>query len=217
MENKTQSRKWTLVINNPLEAGLTHDAISELLYRCSPAYFCMADEIATTGTPHTHIFLYAPSPVRFSTLKNRFPTAHIEKAYGSASENRAYIRKEGKWAETEKADTVVPDSFMEWGELPAEKEEKAPLMFRLVQCIRSGMSNTEIIDEFPNLAFRIRDIDVLRQTPFGRKLCRGKPSAGCILYLRCQRYRQNQRYLPEARSQIHLPDHQLSGIQRYFF
>lgn len=84
MENKTQSRKWTLVINNPLEAGLDHDAISELLHRCSPAYFCMADEIAKTGTPHTHIFLYAPSPVRFSTLKNRFPTAHIEKAYGSA-------------------------------------------------------------------------------------------------------------------------------------
>ena len=88
MENKTQSRKWTLTINNPLEAGLDHDAISELLHRCSPAYFCMADEIATTGTPHTHIFLYAPSPVRFSTLKNRFPTAHIEKAYGSANENR---------------------------------------------------------------------------------------------------------------------------------
>lgn len=169
MENKTQSRKWALVINNPLEAGLDHDAISELLHRCSPAYFCMADEIATTGTPHTHIFLYAPSPVRFSTLKNHFPTAHIEKAYGNASENRAYIRKEGKWAETEKADTVVPDSFMAWGELPAEKEEKAPLMFRLVQCIRAGMSNTEIIDEFPNLAFRIRDIDVLRQTLLAEK------------------------------------------------
>ena len=42
-------------------------------------------------------------------------------------------------------------------------------MFRLVQCIRSGMSNTEIIDEFPNLAFRIRDIDVLRQTLLAEK------------------------------------------------
>ena len=42
-------------------------------------------------------------------------------------------------------------------------------MFRLVQCIRAGMSNTEIIDEFPNLAFRIRDIDVLRQTLLAEK------------------------------------------------
>lgn len=27
MENNTQARKWTLVINNPLEAGLDHAAI----------------------------------------------------------------------------------------------------------------------------------------------------------------------------------------------
>ena len=38
MENNTQSRKWALVINNPLEAGLDHAAIREILYRFSPAY-----------------------------------------------------------------------------------------------------------------------------------------------------------------------------------
>ena len=164
MGNNTQSRKWALVINNPLEAGLDHSAITKILQKFSPAYYCMADEIATTGTYHTHIFLYAPSPIRFATIKNRFPTAHIEKAYGSARDNRAYIRKEGKWAETDKAETAVPDTFQEWGDLPAEKEEQAPQMFRLVQNIRAGMSTTEIIDDSPNLAFRVRDIDLLRQT-----------------------------------------------------
>lgn len=97
----------------------------------------MADEVAATGTYHTHIFLYAPSPVRFSTLKNRFPTAHLEKAYGSARENREYIRKDGRWAETDKAETSVEGTFEEWGNLPAEKEEKSPQMFRLVQNIRA--------------------------------------------------------------------------------
>lgn len=43
MGNNTQSRKWSLVINNPLEAGLDHAAIREILHRFSPAYFCMAD------------------------------------------------------------------------------------------------------------------------------------------------------------------------------
>lgn len=43
MGNNTQSRKWSLVINNPLEAGLDHSAIREILPRFSPAYFCMAD------------------------------------------------------------------------------------------------------------------------------------------------------------------------------
>lgn len=164
MGNNTQSRKWSLVINNPQECGLDHSAIVEILRKFSPAYFCIADEIATTGTYHTHIFLYSPSPIRFSTVKNRFPTAHIDKTYGSAKENRDYIRKEGKWAETDKAETKVPDTFLEWGDMPAEKEEKAPQMYKLIQEVRDGISTANIIEGSPNLAFRVRDIDTLRQT-----------------------------------------------------
>ena len=169
MSNNAKSRKWALVINNPQEAGLDHSTITEILHRFAPTYFCMADEIATTGTYHTHIFLYAVSAIRFSTLKGRFPTAHMEKAYGSARDNRAYIRKEGKWAETDKAETSVPETFEEWGDLPAEKEEESPKMFRLVQNIRAGMSTMEIIEDSPDLAFRIRDIDTLRQTVLSEK------------------------------------------------
>ena len=163
MENNTQSRKWALVINNPLEAGLDHAAIREILYRFSPAYFCMADEIATTGTYHTHIFLFSPSHMRFYTVKNRFSTAHIEKAYGSAKANRAYILKEGHWADTDKAETSVSGTFEEWGDLPAEKEEEAPEMFKLIQDLRAGKSVMEIIEDNPKLAFRIREIETLRQ------------------------------------------------------
>ena len=164
MGNNTQSRKWSLVINNPQECGLDHSTIAEILRKFSPAYFCMADEIATTGTYHTHIFLYSPTPKRFSTVKNRFPTAHIDKTYGSAKENRDYIRKEGKWAETDKAETKVPDTFLEWGDMPAEKEEIAPQMYKLIQEVREGISTANIIEGSPNLAFRVRDIDTLRQT-----------------------------------------------------
>lgn len=122
MGNK-QSRKWNLVINNPLDNGMSHDAIIGLLNCFCPEYFCLSDEIAGTGTFHTHVFIYSPSPIRFSTLKKRFPTAHIEKAYGSAKENREYIRKEGKWADTDKTETIVAGSFYEHGHLPDEKAE----------------------------------------------------------------------------------------------
>ena len=164
MGNNTQSRKWALVINNPAEAGLDHEAITEILHRFSPVYFCMADEIATTGTCHTHIFMYSHSPIRFSTVKSRFPTAHIEKAYGSARDNRDYTAKTGKWASTEKAETIVPNTFQEWGKLPAEKEEQSPEMFWLIQTLPEGRTTMEIIEERPNLAFRIREIETLRQT-----------------------------------------------------
>ncbi|HQO95869.1 MAG TPA: viral replication protein [Sedimentibacter sp.] len=164
MGNNTQSRKWTLVINNPQECGLRHEAIIEILKLFSPEYFCMADEIASTGTFHTHIFIYSKSPIRFSTIKNRFPAAHIEKAYGSAKENREYITKSGKWSNNAKSDTSVCDSFIEYGDLPTEREESNPKMYKLIQQVRDGMKIADIIDESPDLGFKVKDIDILRQT-----------------------------------------------------
>lgn len=169
MATNSQSRKWLLVINHAKAVGLDHEAIKDNLVKFAPQYYCLADEIATTGTEHTHIFILSESPIRFSTIKNRFPLAHIEKAYGSAQENRDYIRKEGKWADTEKAETSVPGTFEEWGYLPSEREEKAPMMAQLIQDIETGKSTTEIIMENPKLAFRIKDIDILRQTLLAEK------------------------------------------------
>lgn len=169
MANNTQSRKWLMVINNPSEAGLDHSTISEIVQKFCPVYFCMADEIATTGTYHTHVFFCTSSPARFSTIKKRFPTAHIEKAYGTPKENRDYITKTGMWVDTDKAETSVPNTFQEWGELPADSEDKAPEMFQIMRALRSGKTIMEIIEEHPNLAFRIREIEVLRQTILSEK------------------------------------------------
>jgi len=130
----------------------------------SPDYFCMADEIAATGTYHTHVFMVCSSPVRFSTVKSRFRSAHIERAYGSVIQNREYIMKSGKWAEDEKSDTVVEGTFYEYGNIPTESAEKNPGMFRLIQNIRDGKTTTQIIEDDPKLAFKIRDIDLVRQT-----------------------------------------------------
>ena len=169
MSANPQSRKWMLTINNPKDCGLDHDGMTALLSLFCPDYFCLADEIATTGTFHTHIFIYAKSPIRFTTLKNRFPTAHIEKAFGSAKDNRDYIRKEGKWLDDAKAETSVEGSFYEFGTVPSEVEERDPKMYRLLQNVKDGLSTTEIIDEVPSFAFKSRDIDVLREAYLAEK------------------------------------------------
>ena len=169
MSANPQSRKWMLTINNPKDCGLDHDGMTALLSLFCPDYFCLADEIATTGTFHTHIFIYAKSPIRFTTLKNRFPTAHIEKAFGSAKDNRDYIRKEGKWLDDAKAETSVEGSFYEFGSVPSEVEERDPKMYRLLQNVKDGLSTTEIIDEAPSFAFKSRDIDVLREAYLAEK------------------------------------------------
>ena len=169
MPNNSQSRKWLLTINNPLDCGLDHSTIAEKLQLFSPDYFCMADEIATTGTFHTHIFLASSSPIRFSTIKGRFPTAHIENAYGSSTDNRDYVKKCGKWADSDKAETSVEGSFFEYGNIQSEKEEKSPKMFQLLKNVSDGMSTIDIINNTPSMAFKIKDIDLLRQTMLAEK------------------------------------------------
>ena len=160
----SQSRKYILTINDPQEHGFDHNLIIDRMHLFHPRYFCLADEIATTGTYHTHAFLLGYSPIRFSTVKRRFPTAHIEAAHGSAKENRDYIRKEGKWAETAKAETSVAGTFFEFGELPTEAEETAPKMHQLVQDVTDGRTTVEIIKSNPSFAFKGKDIDALRET-----------------------------------------------------
>ena len=169
MNNNSQSRKWSITINNPAEYGLSRDVMVEILTRFFPIYFCLSDEIGENGTYHTHAFLHTHSPVRFNTLKNRFPTAHLERSYGTAQENRDYIQKSGKWADSAKAETQIKDSFYEYGEMPTEKSEKSPQMSRLIKNIQDDKRTAEIIDEMPNFAFRIRDIDTLRQMMLSEK------------------------------------------------
>ena len=167
-----QSRKFLLTINNPADSGMTHDEIIDRAQKFNPDYFCLADEIGASGTYHTHLYLYSSSPMRFETAKNRFPTAHIDKATGSSKSNRDYIRKEGKWADTEKAETRVEGSFKEFGTLPNESEEKSPKMAQLIQYIKDGLTNLEIIEIDPSYGFKTREIDLLRQQLMEEKYTR---------------------------------------------
>lgn len=163
MASDPQGRKWQLTINNPVDYGLDRDRQLEILSLLPLTYFAMSDEVARTGTPHTHIFLFSRSNLRFSTIRRKFPTAHIERVLGTARENRDYIAKAGKWADSDKAETSVAGSFYEWGTLPTEQEERSPIMNRILQRVEDGHSTLEIIRENPAFAFRSKDIDQLRE------------------------------------------------------
>ena len=153
-----------ITINNPQTCGLDHNRILELLQLFRPDYFCLADEIAGTGTYHTHIFLYSHSPMRFGTVKRRFPPAHIDKANGTAQENRDYIRKEGKWAETAKAETRVDGSFVEFGSMPTPAEESAPTMFQLLQDVTDVLLLWRSLKTILNLRLRAGILTVFGRT-----------------------------------------------------
>lgn len=156
MATDKQSKKWLLTINNPQESGWGHEKIKMSLATMKPVvYYCMSDEIApSTDTHHTHVYIHCKTPVRFSTVKNKFPTAHIDLARGTAEQNRNYVFKMGeKYEGTEKEDSRIDGTQEEWGEFPDEHQGKKPEMSFLLELIQSGMSDYEIITQFPDYLF----------------------------------------------------------------
>ena len=103
----------------------------------------MCDEIAKTL--HTHLFIQLKNPVYFSSVKKSFPTAHIEEAQGTAEENRAYIRKEGKWEDSEKECTNLKETFEEYGTVPQTGQGRRSDLANLYQMIKDGYTNVEIL------------------------------------------------------------------------
>lgn len=160
----SQSKKYQLTINNPDEKELTHEKIFEILKVNFKTleYLCMADEQGNTF--HTHVFVCFRSRVRFSTVKKHFLQAHIEPVKGTVSQNISYIKKAGKWSDTEKHDTIIEGSFEEWGQSPPDSKGKRSDMSELYQMISDGMTNAEILAVNQDYILQIEKLDKVRTT-----------------------------------------------------
>lgn len=164
MEDKTQSRKWLLTINNPKEHGFTHEQIKIILQSVKNiSYWCMCDEIGQNNTYHTHLFIYRVNQMRFSQIKKLFPTAHIDYCRGTTQDNRNYIRKEGNYADSLKAETNLKETFEEFGECPEERQGARNDLTELYDMIKDGMSDYEILEVNPNYMKRLETIERTRQ------------------------------------------------------
>lgn len=159
---KKSSRRYQLTINNPIDKGYTHDTIKLVLSEFSLVYWCLCDEIGSEGTYHTHIYLVAKSGVMFDTVQKRFYGAHIESAKGNNEDNYNYIRKLGeKYAD--KKETNLPDTFEEFGTLPADRISNNTLSDEIFEMIKSGSSDNEIIETYPSAMYKLESIKRTRE------------------------------------------------------
>lgn len=176
--DKVQSRKWMVTINNPLEHGYDHDVITDIMsdVRGKSLYWCMCDEEGDEcETLHTHIFIYRSSPFTAATINNMFPKCHRDKCYGSCSESRAYVLKDGdKFNKAEDGTydytdstgkrhvgTNFSDTFFESGTCPEEHQGKSTAAELIVDLIRDGHDNREIVEMVP-AAFK--DLEKIERT-----------------------------------------------------
>lgn len=168
----SRSRKWLITINNPVDHGFPHDVIKDTLQLIEGLdYWCMCDEIGgETACYHTHLFIMRKnSGIRFDHVKKLFPPAHIDPGYGLAQENYAYVRKEGKWAGTEKELTNLPDTFEEFGKCPQEVPGKRNDLNQLYGMIKDGLSNYEILEQNPYYLEKLDRIDGVREMLYEEK------------------------------------------------
>ncbi len=158
----TQSNKYQLTINNPLDYGYTHEKIFAICRDSfkTLTYLCMADEQGSTF--HTHIFVCFGSRVRFSKVKKHFPEAHIEKCRGTVGDNVNYIKKSGKWREDTKHGTKIDGSFEEFGNRPPDSKGRREDMTELYQMVADGMNNADILEENQDYILQIDKLDKLR-------------------------------------------------------
>lgn len=164
-EKDSQSRKWQLTFNNPVEKGFTHAKLHEILTTMnSVIYYCLADEIGENGTYHTHLFICGRGGIRFSTLKKNFDGAHFEMARGTAQQNMEYVSKTGKWEKDKKHETCVPGTFEEVGEMPLERQGKRNDLDDLYSMIKDGLTNYQILEQMPESLLNLDKIEVTRQT-----------------------------------------------------
>lgn len=165
MASDSQSRKWQITINNPVEKGYTHDRIKEILSGMkSVIYWCMADEIGEKQTYHTHLYLQGRGGINFSTIKKRFEGGHFEMAKGTAAQNRDYVTKSGKWEKDKKHETQVDGTFEEWGEMPVERQGARNDIADIYAMVKQGMTNFQIMEQVPDIMFQLDKIEIVRQT-----------------------------------------------------
>lgn len=165
MKKDTQIKSAQITINNPSEHGYTEEKVTEILAQSRIKYACFCREIGEQGTEHMHIYVVFRSARRFSTLQRKWVGCHIEKALGSPSDNRDYILKEGKWADTAKAETKIEGSFREFGELPEDSYmSRLGDMEEIIEELKAGSSTADIIESHPKQLMKANNIDAARQT-----------------------------------------------------
>lgn len=177
--NPVSSRKWQVTINNPLEKGFTHDRIIEIMsgVRGKSLYWCMCDEEGDEcETLHTHIFIYRRGAFTWQQINDLFPDCHRDNCYGTPKENRAYILKDGEKFNKDESGHYnyvdsngkshvginFTDTFYEFGVIPDEHQGVSSSSVQIVQMIKDGASNDEIIDEVASAYKDIEKIERVR-------------------------------------------------------
>lgn len=138
----TEHRSYIVVINNYTEEDVKKFKTTKSRYKVFGYEIGKKSKI-----PHMQGYIYFSSAKLFSSMKRRFPTAHIEPAEGDAQSNRVYSTKDGH--------------FWEKGNIP--KQGRRTDLDSIVELVQNNATNYEIAKKRPKTYMMYsKHINVLR-------------------------------------------------------
>ena len=151
MVNDERSRRWQLTENN---ADYTKEQCAERLASVGKTiYVVSCSEMGESGTKHIHAFIIYDNSIRLTSIKKKFPRAHLERCLGSNVQNRAYIVK----------DDV---EFFESGKMPlaSESDRKLDVAKDVVELLSNGVPLERIMLEYTALCdYVVRNYRALKE------------------------------------------------------
>jgi hypothetical protein len=136
-----QTKHWTITLNNYTEDEIE---VWRKLKDHGVSYICFQKEIGeTNGTPHLQGYCICEKRIRLSGLKKLVGNrVHAIPSNGSPSSNRAYCSK---------SKTAVPDTFEEYGEIPANQGKRTDFT-AFQDAVKEGLRcKRKAREDFPEL------------------------------------------------------------------
>jgi hypothetical protein len=179
--SSSKNRSWMLTI--PVE-GNPQEEVEEKLKNY--IYIGQQEKGRQTGYLHWQVYIENKTMIKFSTLKNKFPTAHLEVRHNSREACYEYCTK---------SDTAVSGTRICNGTINVVESKKPKVDVEMaVDLMKRGSSYEDVIVEYPSLAHYTKYLKevygIIQKRRFGRSerpveafYIYGEPGAGKTKYI----------------------------------
>ena len=134
----SQNRSWmiTLKVDDYSKADVENKLKSY-------TYIGQQEQGDKTGYLHWQIYIENKTPIRFSTLKKKFPTGHFEVRWGSKQQCYDYATK---------SKTAIPDTIIKNGQIDIDEADSPKVSVEAaVSLMERGMRVNEVLVKYPSL------------------------------------------------------------------
>ena len=134
----SQNRSWVVTLN--VEEHSKADVEKKLK---SYTYIGQMEKGEKTGYLHWQIYIENKTPIRFSTLKKKFPTGHFEVRWGTKKQAYDYATK---------SKTAIPDTIIKNGDIDITDTNSPKVSVEAaVSLMERGMRVNEVLVKYPSL------------------------------------------------------------------